>query len=97
MYDIKLTCEDDEEIVKRISNYYHSLNNSKYLYEGIIIIINMYNFLKSKKYFILENQKFKSEILTFYDEIIEDTEYEHISQLLKNNFYSSYINLKNIE
>ena len=97
MYDIKLTCKEDEEIVKRISNYYHNLKNSKYLYEGVVILINMYNFLNSKEYFILENQQFKSKILTFYDELIEDTEYENISQQLKNNFDSSYINLKNIE
>ena len=97
MYDIKLTCEEDEEIVIRISKYYLNLKNCIYLYEGIVILINMYNFLKSKKYFILQNPQFKSKILEFYDEIIEDVEYKNISQQLKNSFNSSYTNFKNIE
>jgi len=97
MYDILISCKEDDEIVKRISKYYNNLKNSKYLYEGIVILINMFNFLKSKDNFILKNQQFKSKILVFYDEITQDTEYENISQQLKNNFDSSYINLKNIE
>lgn len=97
MYDIKLSCEEDCEIVERISYYYNNIKNSKYLYECIVILINMFNFLKSKDNFILKNQQFKNKILLFYDEIIEDTEYENISQDFKNNFDNSYINFKNIE
>lgn len=97
MYDIKLTCEGDKEIVKRIVYYYDKLKSSRYYYEGIIIIINLYNFIKLNEAFILNNKIFIEKILKFYDEFINDMEYKNISLLLKISFYNSYLNLKNIE
>ena len=97
MYDIKLTCEGDEEIVKRIVYYYSKLKSSRYYYEGIIIIINLYNFIKLNELFILNNKNFIKKIIAFYDEFTKDVEYKNISPLLKSSFYNSYINLKNIE
>lgn len=97
MYDIKLTCEGDKEIIKRIVYYYNKLKFSKYFYEAIIIVINLYNYLKLNKSFILNNKIFTKKILDFYYEFTYDEKYSDLSQLLKNSFYNSYINLKNIE
>ena len=97
MYDIEISCENDKIILERIVYYYRKLKLSKYYYEAIIIVINLYNFLKLNKSFILNNKIFTKKILEFYYEFTYDEKYSNLSPLLKNSFYNSYINLKNIE
>lgn len=93
MYDIKISSEKDKNVLERIFNYYGKLKSSRYLYEGIITVINLYNYLKLNKLFILNNSIFTKKILDFYNELTNDVEYTNISSLIKERLYKSYINL----